>query len=64
MHEEMDRVIGSARPIKMTDKPALPYTSAVVMEIQRALNLVVTNLPHATTKDVDIAGYHVGKEEC
>lgn len=61
MHEELDRVINSSRFVTMNDRATLPYTSAVALEVQRALNLVVLNLPHTTTKDVTVAGYDLPK---
>jgi hypothetical protein len=54
MHEELDRVIGSDRMITVSDKPQLPYTNAVVMEIQRCANIVSTNLPRKASRDVEL----------
>lgn len=35
LQKEVDDVIGSNRQPKMTDKANMPYTSAVLMELQR-----------------------------
>ncbi|KAK6767375.1 hypothetical protein RB195_026575 [Necator americanus] len=52
IHEELDREIGSARPVTMSDRNSLPYLNAVINEIQRMANLVPLNLIHETTRDV------------
>uniref|UniRef100_A0A1I7XLK2 Unspecific monooxygenase n=1 Tax=Heterorhabditis bacteriophora TaxID=37862 RepID=A0A1I7XLK2_HETBA len=61
LHEELDRVIGSGRPVMMADRNLLPYTCAVVNEIQRLANLLPLNLLHQTTRDVNIGGYRISK---
>ncbi|KAI1715194.1 cytochrome p450 domain-containing protein [Ditylenchus destructor] len=59
MQEELDRVIPEDRMILTTDKPKLPYTNAVIHECQRLCNLVPQNLPHRTTRDVEICGQRI-----
>ncbi|KAH7718340.1 Protein CYP-33E1 [Aphelenchoides avenae] len=61
LHDELDRVIGSARPITMDDRPSLHYTNAVILEIQRLCNILQQNILHRTTRDVVVDGYLLPK---
>ncbi|XP_072561261.1 cytochrome P450 2K1-like isoform X2 [Paramormyrops kingsleyae] len=60
VQEELDRVIGG-RQIRVEDRKNLPYTDAVIHEIQRMGNIVPLNIPHVTTCDVVFQGYHIRK---
>uniref|UniRef100_A0A8C0L863 Uncharacterized protein n=1 Tax=Canis lupus dingo TaxID=286419 RepID=A0A8C0L863_CANLU len=51
IHEEIDRVVGRDRVPCMNDRAQMPYTDAVVHEVQRYINLIPSNLPHAVTQD-------------
>uniref|UniRef100_A0A915E4P5 Cytochrome P450 n=1 Tax=Ditylenchus dipsaci TaxID=166011 RepID=A0A915E4P5_9BILA len=63
--EELDREVGDneqgTKRISLADKAKLPYTNAVINETQRFCNLLPTNLLHRTTKEVEIAGFHIAK---
>ncbi|KAM6186615.1 cytochrome P450 2C19-like isoform 2-T2 [Rhynchocyon petersi] len=61
VHEEIDRVIGSHRQPCMQDRGNMPYTDAVVHEIQRYIDLLPTNLPHSVTRDVKFRNYLIPK---
>ncbi|XP_034367275.1 cytochrome P450 2C44 [Arvicanthis niloticus] len=61
VHEELDRVIGRHQPPSMKDKMKLPYTDAVLHEIQRYITLLPSNLPHAVVQDTTFRHYVIPK---
>uniref|UniRef100_A0A4W4FU91 Uncharacterized protein n=1 Tax=Electrophorus electricus TaxID=8005 RepID=A0A4W4FU91_ELEEL len=58
---EIDKVVGSSCQPSMLDKENLPYTNAVIHEIQRMANIIPLNLPRAATEDTQIEGYCIPK---
>ncbi|XP_063041567.1 cytochrome P450 2K1-like [Engraulis encrasicolus] len=61
VHEELDRVIGARVAAAEDSRRSLPYTDAVIHEIQRVANIVPLNIPHITSCDVTFQGYFIEK---
>ncbi|XP_056120637.1 cytochrome P450 2C31-like isoform X2 [Rhinichthys klamathensis goyatoka] len=61
IQREIDRVIGQNRIPTMDDRKSLPFTDAVIHEVQRYLDLVPLNLPHYATHDIMFRGYVIPK---
>jgi cytochrome P450 len=62
LHVELDKVIGSDRLVTIADRANLPFTNAVICEMQRMCNLLPQNVPHRATKDTTIDGYFIPKD--
>ncbi|XP_036051232.1 cytochrome P450 2B1-like [Onychomys torridus] len=61
VQKEIDQVIGSHRPPTLDDRMKMPYTEAVIHEIQRFSDLIPIGLPHRVTKDTLFRGYLLPK---
>ncbi|XP_059496977.1 cytochrome P450 2C18-like [Stegostoma tigrinum] len=61
IYQEICEVIGSCRRPSIEDRAKMPYTDAVIHEIQRYIDLVPMNLPRMATKDVEFRGYLIPK---
>ncbi|XP_073721221.1 cytochrome P450 2K1-like isoform X1 [Misgurnus anguillicaudatus] len=60
VHEEIDRVLDGREPV-IEDRKNLPYTDAVIHEIQRLASIAPLSLPHKTSCDVNFNGYLIKK---
>nr|UYO78025.1 cytochrome P450 2C36 [Sus scrofa] len=61
VQKEIDSVIERHRSPCMQDRIHMPYTDAVVHEIQRYIDLVPISLPHAVTRDIKFRNYLIPK---
>ncbi|XP_020007859.1 cytochrome P450 2C21-like isoform X1 [Castor canadensis] len=61
IQEEIERVIGRQRSPCMQDRGCMPYTDAVIHEIQRYIDLIPNNLPHVVMKDIQFREYFIPK---
>ncbi|KAM7004059.1 cytochrome P450 2G1-like [Passerculus sandwichensis] len=59
--EEISRVIGPGRAPALSDRALMPFTDAVIHEIQRCSDLIPMNVPHRVTRDTQFRGYRIPK---
>uniref|UniRef100_A0A8C8IBI1 Uncharacterized protein n=1 Tax=Oncorhynchus tshawytscha TaxID=74940 RepID=A0A8C8IBI1_ONCTS len=59
MQQEIDTVIGRQRIPQMEDRKSLPFTDAVIHEVQRFLDIVPFNIPYYATKNISFRGYNI-----
>ncbi|XP_073530069.1 cytochrome P450 2K1-like [Phyllobates terribilis] len=60
VQSEIDKVIGSNEP-QVIHRREMPYTDAVIHEIQRFGNILPSSISHATSQDVNFRGYLLPK---
>lgn len=56
VQQELDEIVGLERLPSVQDRAKLPYTEAVLMEIQRYANIVPNGVQHVSSRDITIRG--------
>ncbi|KAM7324678.1 hypothetical protein ACRRTK_016983 [Alexandromys fortis] len=58
---EIDRVIGQGRQPSLADRDSMPYTNAVIHEVQRMGNIIPFNVPREGAVATKLAGFDLPK---
>ncbi|XP_074535189.1 cytochrome P450 2G1-like [Halichoeres trimaculatus] len=59
MQQEIDSVVGQKRSPCMEDRKSLPFTDAVIHDIQRLMDIVPMSVPRYALKDFTFRGYTI-----
>ncbi|KAM6162471.1 cytochrome P450 2D6-like isoform 1-T1 [Erethizon dorsatum] len=61
VQQEIDEVIGQGRRPEMGDQAHMPFTNAVIHEVQRFRHIGPLGTPHMTTRDTEVQGFLIPK---
>ncbi|XP_051016035.1 cytochrome P450 2D4-like [Acomys russatus] len=61
VQQEIDEVIGQVQHPEMADQAHMPYTNAVIHEVQRFGDVLPLGVPHKTSCDIEMQGFLIPK---
>ncbi|XP_057597700.1 cytochrome P450 2D14 isoform X1 [Hippopotamus amphibius kiboko] len=61
VQQEIDEVIGQVRRPELGDQALMPFTMAVVHEVQRFGDIIPLGVPHMTSCDIEVQGFLIPK---
>ncbi|XP_040608615.1 cytochrome P450 2D28 isoform X2 [Mesocricetus auratus] len=61
VQQEIDDILGPGRSPEMADQARMPYTNAVIHEVQRFADIAPLNLPCITSRDIEVQGFLIPK---
>ncbi|XP_038060382.1 cytochrome P450 2J5-like [Patiria miniata] len=61
IQREISEVVGGDRQPSCEDRPSMPYTNAVLNEIQRLRPVAASALPYKATREIKLRGYTIPK---
>ncbi|XP_052016272.1 cytochrome P450 2D10 isoform X2 [Apodemus sylvaticus] len=61
VQQEIDEVIGQVRSPEMADQAHMPYTNAVIHEVQRFGDIAPLNLQRITSRDIEVQNFLIPK---
>ncbi|XP_078522623.1 cytochrome P450 2J6-like [Lissotriton helveticus] len=62
VQKELDAVLGDSQVIQYNDRKKMPYTTAVIHEIQRYCNIAPIGFLRRCIKDITLQGFHTEKD--
>ncbi|KAL5007821.1 hypothetical protein ScPMuIL_016627 [Solemya velum] len=61
MRAEIKQIVGKDNTPSLTDRPDLQYCEATIMEVLRIASIAPIALPHYTSQDTSLDGFHIPK---
>ncbi|XP_004642430.1 cytochrome P450 2D6-like [Octodon degus] len=61
VQQEIDEVIGQGRRPEMADQACMPFTNAVIHEVQRFRHIGPLGTPHMVSRDTEVQGFLIPK---